>query len=230
MTDGPRYALGYAPSPGSVAWLTGSHWLGRCAAQLRPLNQPEIDGVPPEVLQACTAAVRQQGWQAPLVPAFTLAPGADWLALQQAVYALAQRLQPCPIPPLMVRWRGRQQLALEPAPGRSGQAATAALHELQADCQRALAPLGAPAPAIAPEPGPGAQDPTFHLPLTGSLADLPAALQARLLDAAQEFFSDLPPLQLRSLSLFAQDADGADFALLDQLDLAPPAAPPAPHT
>lgn len=27
-----RYAVSYAPNPGSLGWLAGSHWLGRCAA------------------------------------------------------------------------------------------------------------------------------------------------------------------------------------------------------
>ena len=40
-----RYAVSYAPNPGSLGWLAGSHWLGRCAALLQPLQQPEIEGV-----------------------------------------------------------------------------------------------------------------------------------------------------------------------------------------
>ena len=36
-TTAHRYAVYFAPSPGTLGWLAGSHWLGRCAAQLRPL-------------------------------------------------------------------------------------------------------------------------------------------------------------------------------------------------
>mgnify|MGYP002146040646 CR=1 FL=1 len=40
-----RYAVYFAPNPGSLGWLAGSHWLGRCAALLQPLQQLAIDGV-----------------------------------------------------------------------------------------------------------------------------------------------------------------------------------------
>ena len=31
-TTAHRYAVYFAPSPGTLGWLAGSHWLGRCAA------------------------------------------------------------------------------------------------------------------------------------------------------------------------------------------------------
>lgn len=43
---------------------------------------------------------------------------------------------------------------------------------------------------------------------------------AVVFDAAQEFFSDLPPLRFNSLALFAQPAPGTDFVLLDHLEMA----------
>ena len=47
-----------------------------------------------------------------------------------------------------------------------------------------------------------------------------AQTQALVFDAAQEFFSDLPPLRFNSLALFAQPAPGTDFVLLDHLEMA----------
>ena len=40
-----------------------------------------------------------------------------------------------------------------------------------------------------------------------------------VLDAAQQFFSDLPTLQFNQLALFAEPTPGADFVLLDHLEL-----------
>ena len=89
-----RYAVYFAPSPGSRAWLTGSHWLGRCAALLQPLEQPAIEGISARTLHQLTAAPRRYGWHATLKAPFDLAPTADWLALHRAVHTLAQGLRP----------------------------------------------------------------------------------------------------------------------------------------
>ncbi|MNV86977.1 hypothetical protein D3C71_1810570 [compost metagenome] len=59
----------------------------------------------------------------------------------------------------------------------------------------------------------------FHLSITGSLAQVDAQTQALVLDAAQEFFSDLPMLKFNSLALFAEPTPGADFVLLDHLEM-----------
>ena len=60
----------------------------------------------------------------------------------------------------------------------------------------------------------------FYLPITGPLQQVDAQTQALVVDAAQEFFSDLPPLRFNSLALFAQPAPGTDFVLLDHLEMA----------
>ena len=59
----------------------------------------------------------------------------------------------------------------------------------------------------------------FHMPLTGPLSLVDDNTQALVLDAAQQFFSDLPTLQFNQLALFAEPAPGADFVLLDHLEL-----------
>ena len=98
-----RYAVYFAPNPGSLGWLAGSHWLGRCAALLQPLQQLAIDGVATEDLHLLTAAPRRYGWHATLKAPFALAPGTDWITLHQAVQEVARGLQPFVLPPMQVQ-------------------------------------------------------------------------------------------------------------------------------
>ncbi|MFN4119819.1 DUF1045 domain-containing protein [Acidovorax sp.] len=212
-----RYAICYAPNPGSLGWLAGSHWLGRCAALLRPLEQLAIDGVAADDLHRLTAAPRRMGWQAPLLPPFALAPGTDWLDLHQAVQRLAHSLAPCALPPLHVERLG-DCLALVPA---ARHAVNTRLEQTAAACRAELQPLMAAAAAQGMDDALPASDSfRFHLPLTGSLAQLDAATQAYVLDAAQDFFADLPVLTFNSLALFAEPSPGADFVLLDHVEMA----------
>ena len=210
----PRYTLAWAPQPGTLGWLAGSHWLGRCAAQLRPLPQLDIAEVPPEVLHLLTARPRQWGWRAAWAPSFALAEGKDWLTLQATVHRLAIQWQPMALPPLQVV-RHAGALALAPAPGHRTHAA---LNAWAAQCQQALQAIAALQPdgAAAPE-----ALWTFHLPLTGPLHLVQPPLQTVVEDVAQQFFADLPPQHIDSLALFSQKHPQDDFVLLDHFELAP---------
>ena len=229
-----RYAVYFAPNPGSLGWLAGSHWLGRCAALLQPLQQLAIEGVAAEDLHRLTAAPRRYGWHATLKAPFALAPGTDWITLHQAVQAVASNLQPFALPPLQVERLG-DFLALVPTPSH---AANAKIHEAAAACVTALQPLAAPlsntelarrrAAGLTPRQDALLQrwgypfvleEFRFHLSITDSLAQVDAQTQALVLDAAQEFFSDLPILKFNSLALFAEPTPGADFVLLDHLEM-----------
>ena len=229
-----RYAVYFAPSPGSLGWLAGSHWLGRCAALLQPLQQLAIDGVAAEDLHRLTAAPRRYGWHATLKAPFALAPGTDWITLHQAVQAVASRLQPSVLPPLQVE-RIDDFLALVPARSHP---ANAQIQEAAAACVTALQPLAAPLSdadlarrrAVGLTPRQDAllqrwgypfvlEEFRFHLSITGSLAQVAPSTQALVLDAAQEFFADLPTLKFNSLALFAEPTPGADFVLLDHLEM-----------
>lgn len=229
-----RYAVYYAPNPGTLGWLAGSHWLGRCAALLKPLPQLEIDGVPPEVLQQVTAAPRRYGWHGTLKAPFALAPDADWLTLQQAVHTLARSLQPFDMPLMRVE-RLDDFIALVPA---HTAASHAALQIVAAACVTQLQPLAAPLPdaELARKRASGLtprqdellqrwgypfvlEEFRFHMSLTGSLRHIETATQDVILEAAQDFFADLPPLRFDSLALFAEPAPGADFVLLDHLEM-----------
>ncbi|MBY0410276.1 MAG: DUF1045 domain-containing protein [Burkholderiaceae bacterium] len=231
----PRYAVAFAPNPGTLGWLAGSHWLGRCASQLQPLPQLTIDGVAPADLARLTAAPRRHGWHAPLKTPFALAPGADWISLHHAVQAIAHRLEPIALPLLQVQRVG-DCLALVPAVSH---AANAALCRAAAACVTELHRLAAPlneldmaahrAAGLTPQ-----QDALleqwghpwvleefrFHLPITGSLGQVDTATAERILEAAQAYFSDLPVLTFNSLALFTEPTPGADFVLLDHLEMA----------
>lgn len=229
-----RYAVYFAPHPGTLGWLAGSHWLGRCAAQLEPLAQLRIDGVSSEQLHALTAAPRRYGWHATLRAPFALAEDADWLSLHHAVQQVAQGLQPFFMPPLLVE-RLDDFLALVPRPGHP---AIAQINAAAAACVQGLQPLAAPlsaselrrrrAAGLSP-----AQDALlqqwgypfvleefrFHLSLTGPLGTLPPEQQLRVTEAAREFFADLPMLRFDSLAIFAEPTPGAEFILLDHVEL-----------
>lgn len=223
-TTAHRYAVCFAPNPGSLGWLAGSHWLGRCAALLQPLPQLDISGVAAEDMVRLTAAPRRQGWRATLMEPFALAPGADWIMLHQTVQALAHSLKPCALPPLQVERIGNILALVPPA----SHAANGLLHQAAAACEAQLQPLVAPqgdtedlADLHTAGPTPHPSGFRFHLPITGSLNLVDAPTQALVLDAAQQFFSDLPILQFNSLALFAEPTPRADFVLLDHLEMVP---------
>jgi hypothetical protein len=229
-----RYAVSYAPNPGSLGWLAGSHWLGRCAALLQPLQQPEIEGVCPQDLLQLTAAPRIHGWHAALMTPFALAAGTDWVTLHHEVQTVAHSLEPVVLPPLHVE-RIDDFLALVPL---ASTAANALIHKAAARCMSQLQPLAArPSdPDLDPEQPVGLMhrqaqllqhrshpfkmdEFRFYLPITGPLRQVNTKTQTLVFDAAQEFFSDLPPLRFNSLALFAQPAPGTDFVLLDHLEM-----------
>lgn len=229
-----RYAVYFAPRPDSLAWRNGSRWLGRCAALGQTMPQPAIDGVAPEEFQRLTAAPRRYGWHATLKAPFALAPGVDEAALRQALRTLARSLQAFEMPPLQVA-RIDDFLALVPMPSDP---ATARLQEVAAACVQQLQPLAAPLSAseLARRRAAGLtprQDELlqrwgypfvlesfrFHLSLTGGLAQAAPATVARTHAAAQAFFADPQAIAFDSLALFAEPAPGADFVLLDHMEM-----------
>lgn len=169
----------------------------------------------PADLQRLTAAPRRHGWHATLKAPFALAPGTDWLTLHHAVQQVARNLTPFTMPPMQVQ-RIDDFLALVPMPSH---AANAALNAAAAACVTQLQPLAAPPSVDELAQRRAAEEFRFHMPLTGPLSLVDDNTQALVLDAAQQFFSDLPTLQFNQLALFAEPAPGADFVLLDHLEL-----------
>lgn len=226
-----RCAVYFAPAIGSHWHARGSHWLGRDAASGAALPQPDVPGVAGARLQQLTAAPRRYGWHATLKAPFTLAPGRSLADLRQALQALAAQVPRFALPPLeAVLLDGF--MALCPA------SECAALDAVAAACVTQLQPLAAPLDQaeLARRRGSGLgprEDALlqrwgypwvleafrFHFSLTGPLDDASAAEREALLAAARSQFGPLAPCDFDRLSLFVEPHKGADFQLLDQVEL-----------
>ena len=231
-----RYAVYYAPRPGTPHWDAGSRWLGRSASSLESLAQSQIDGVAAEDFRKLTAAPRRYGWHATLTAPFVLAPGANRLDLHRALQQVARGLRPFAMPPLTVR-RIDDFLALVPDAAHE---ATAFIESVAAACVTQLHDLSAPLPPaeIARRRAGGLttrQDELlqrwgypfvldefrFHMSLTGNLRQVDEETQALVAAAATRYFAGVQPPMFDSLALFAEPAPGADFMLIDHVELAP---------
>jgi putative phosphonate metabolism protein len=84
-----RFAVYYAPAPGSPLHSFGTAWLGRNAEHDVPVTPPPIAGMTPERRQAITAAPRRYGFHATLKPPFPLAAGHTIDELQATCAAFA---------------------------------------------------------------------------------------------------------------------------------------------
>lgn len=226
-----RVAIYAAPNPGSDWWERGSEWLGRCASRRCALAMPAIAQVDPAVQTALTADPRRYGWHATLKAPFRLSLQSNLWALRDAVAAVCRDHRPIALGDLQVTRLG-PFLALQP------EHAPPALGALADDCVRRLQPLAAPLNpaelarrrriALTPEEDalmrawgyPWVFDRfRFHFSLTGSLAGVPDDGVGRLCAAAARQFGALPPMRLDRLSIFIEPSPGADFVLLEQLEL-----------
>lgn len=233
MSSSPhyRYAVYYAPPPGSAWWDAGSDWLGRCAATQQQRNQPAVPGISPEKLAAVTEAPRRYGWHATLKAPFALAQGVTDADLRNSLRTLSARLQPTPPVELRVH-RLDDFLALVP----NGD--TAAINQVASACVTELQALAAPLSSaeLARRRQAGLTDELdamllawgypyvfahfrFHMSLTGPLHGCSAPEIAALHAAARQHFESLPACTLDHLALFAEPAKGEDFVLLEQFPL-----------
>jgi ribose 1,5-bisphosphokinase len=223
-----RYAIYYAPDPGSAWWRFGSHWLGRCAATERRLPQPTIGGVDPAVLKDLTAAPRRYGFHATVKPPFQLARGANLPELVQAVDRFCARQCALRLPRLVVaELDGFLALTLP--------AKDARIESLAAACMRGLDRFrAAPGTAELARRRQGALSARedallarwgypyvldryrFHLSLTGTLREatppVVAALRAAAADAAAALEAE--PLHLDGLCIFEEPSPGGDLRVV----------------
>lgn len=226
-----RCAVYFAPSPDSPWGLAGAHWLGRCASTGQSLPMPGIDGVPVEVQQACTAEPRRYGWHATLKAPFALLPGQDLASALSWLQLLASEFKAFTLPGLRVGMLGNF-LALQP------ENACPPLQAVADACvtrlQHLALPLGEAELArrrqanLTPE-----QDQLqlqwgypwvlqhfrFHFSLTGSLDGMTPTVREAWLAAAQAHFGGLPECRFDRLSLFVELEKGADFELIEQVEL-----------
>jgi hypothetical protein len=229
-----RYALYFAPAPGSAWDEAGSRWLGRSAGRGLALSQPAVAGVPAARFASLTAAPRRYGWHGTLRAPFALAPGVPPEVLGEAVRELAKGFRPFAMPSLSAR-RLDGFLALVPQSdddavrriGDISRALVTGLHPLAA----ALGPdelMRRRAAGLTPEEDallvrwgyPFVLDRfRFHLSLTGPLRGVEAPVVRAIESAALGWFQSLPPCAFDAIAIFAEPTSGADFVLAERVEL-----------
>jgi ribose 1,5-bisphosphokinase len=70
-----RYALYFAPQPGSPWAEAGNGWLGRDAERGIDIAQAQVPRIPAVLLSQLTSGARRYGFHATLKAPFHLAPG-----------------------------------------------------------------------------------------------------------------------------------------------------------
>ena len=111
-----RYAIYYAPEPGSELAAFGAQWLGRDPETGATIEQPVLLGVRPERLAEITAAPRLYGFHGTLKAPMHLARGRDPDALRRLVRDLAGRHRPFEIDLVLasiVRPKRKTEVGLE---------------------------------------------------------------------------------------------------------------------
>lgn len=225
-----RYAIYYAPGPEEGLHARASAWLGRDAITGETLARPEVPALSDLDLDALTADPRHYGFHATLKAPFELAPEKTEGDLLDAFHAFAA---------------GEPAFSAEIAPqGLSAfiafrlTVASPAMQALHEGCVRAFeayrAPLGEADLARRRKAGLSPvqeerlrafgypyifDDFRFHMTLTGAVRD--EALRSRITTALAEHFATVSSLhRFDRLSLFKQEARGADFLVLAQTALA----------
>jgi hypothetical protein len=226
-----RCAVYFVPEVHGGWWQAGSQWLGRCAASGAVYAPLDILGVAPTEFQALTADPRRYGWHATLKAPFTLAAGRSLADLRAAMQALAKRLPAFELPPLRVSDLGGF-LALRP------EGDLTRLNDTAAACVQQLHPMAQPlsdaelarrrqAPLTAEQDRmllawgyPWVLEHfLFHLSLSGPLGKCSPNVKAALFQAAQARFETLPGCRFAHIALFTEPQAGADFELLETMDL-----------
>jgi len=220
-----RLALYWAPEPDDPLHAAGSSWLGRDATTGAPLPQPALPGLD---IAEITADARGYGLHATLKPPFRLRHG--YGAAREAAAALAARIAPFDLPPLILADLDGFLALREAAP-------CPALSALADACVEALDPHRAPPTAAEiarrrPERLSARQrahlerwgypyvfeEWRFHLTLTRRLAP---EEKGAVLPALAAHLGEAPSAarQVRALSLFVQPAPGAPFTIVERLPL-----------
>lgn len=225
-----RYAVYFAPAPGSLLHECGTRCLGRDAGTGDRVPFPDLRGVAMAAWDALTQEPRRYGVHATLKPPFRLAAGRTRADLVDAVRSLAATLRPVTIPALRLSLLG-DFLALvpaEPAP---------ALSALAERCVRDLDIFRAPAPPdetarrrrarltprqdalLATWGYPYVLDEwRFHMTLTGRLdVTAAAAVEAELARLVAGVCG--PPVTIADLCLFEQASLDEPFLLTERAAL-----------
>jgi len=223
MSEGRRFAVYYAPAPGSALHAFGSCWLGRDAATGATLPQPVVPGGEPDRLARLTAAPRGYGFHATLKPPFRLAAGRTEAELRAAVASFAAPRRPFRIRLELKPLGGFLALMLaEPSPEMQqlGDACVMDLDAFRAPpsaaerAKRMQAGLTPRQVELLDRWGyPYVLDQfRFHMTLTERLSNADAAPLMRFLEPlAAEVCAE--PVTVDAVTLFEQPAAGAPFTI-----------------
>lgn len=214
-----RYAVYFAPRPGSALARFGAEWLAWDVESARTVDRPAPPGFTEAEFATITEAPRRYGFHGTLKPPFRLAEGTTFEELRYAVADLARMLRPIDMGHFRLKRLNRFQ-ALVPAEK------SADLEDLAGRCVMELDRFRAPAPAAEIERRRKAnltprQDELmlqwgypyvleqfhFHLTLTGSLeeADL-ARVEGHLSPVLKPILTE--PVVLSDLCIFGDPGDG----------------------
>lgn len=223
-----RYAVYFAPSPGSALARFGAQWLGWDAEIALPVPQPNAGVFSANELAAFTESPRRYGFHGTLKPPFRLAGGTTYAELREAVAELARQTKPIDIGKLRLK-RLQRFLALVPTEN------VPTLEELAGRCVMDLDHFRAPASLAEIERRRRAklsarQDQLllqwgypyvleqfrFHLTLTGSLdeADL-IRVEDHLSPALEPVLAE--PVVLSDLCIFGDPGGGRSCRILARI-------------
>lgn len=233
MANYPRYAIYYAPAPGSVLDRFGAEMLGYDAH--RGIDLPFLDGIGIPDWRAVTQDPRKYGFHATLKAPFALAPGKAETELVNACAAFASKPRNIPvIEPIVDSISGF--IAIIPA------TASSELNALATDCVREFDGFRAPLA----EQDRARRKPAeltsrqrdylerwgypyvleefrFHMTLTGPLD---AARHAAVIAMLRDRFSGIGVQQIAidRIALFLQPNAGSRFRIVESWPLKPAAA------
>ena len=132
-----RFALYFAPPPGSKLERFSRQWLGRDHITGHPVEQEIIDGLSPDDQQRITSSARHYGFHATLKAPFALKRGCSRDELHLAAESFAQERKPFAAPPLQLSGLSRWIAFTLSRP-------SAEMDRLAADCVRDFEPFRAP--------------------------------------------------------------------------------------
>jgi len=127
MATGPRYAIYYAPEPGSPLDVFGKSWFDPKGAG----TQFNIGNLTATRIGELSESSRRYGFHGTLKPPFELNPASSLESLQRAARVFARSLSPIEIPPLELAIIGKF-IALTPT------TQSARLEKLAAACVRSF--------------------------------------------------------------------------------------------
>lgn len=239
-----RYALYFAPEPGSPWAEAGNSWIGRDAERGATIGQDRVPGIPSVLLSQLTSGARRYGFHATLKAPFHLAPGFSEANLEAMAAAFCQVQRRVTVPAMRIKPLD-DFLALRPDGAEEEIGALAmrcvsyfdllraapADNELAARRRRGLSQRQE---ALLQRWGyPYTEEEyRFHLTLSDDLREIDDDAEYAMRRAAEEHFNAVAaPFVIDRLSIFREPAPGAPFVVWRSFpfgDRLPQAELPAP--